>query len=162
MPVVITCSKHTGPRKNHCMGGSGKDNTKLAKNHDDHEWQCLCYGWYFNGIGPASNLKFSSAKWAVHILHIGNDVCIFCISCILFCIFCILHAILSNIMKTCILLTYFAYYFAYFFLHILHTDLNCIFCIFYIFIDIFCILYHILFDVFCILISIAYFAYCAY
>ena len=60
-------------------------------------------------------LHLSSAKWAVHILHIGNDVCIFCISVILFCIFCILHAILSNIMKTCILLAYFAYYFAYFF-----------------------------------------------
>jgi hypothetical protein len=57
----------------------------------------------------------SSAKWAVHILHIGNDVCIFCISCILFCIFCILHAILSNIMKTCIMLACFAYYFAHFF-----------------------------------------------
>ncbi len=57
----------------------------------------------------------SSAKWAVHILHIGNDVCIFCISVILVCIFCIFHAILSNIMKTCILLAYFAYCFAYFF-----------------------------------------------
>ncbi len=61
----------------------------------------------------------TSAKWAVHILHIGNDVCIFCISCILFCIFCILHAILSNIMKTCILFAYFAFFCIFF----------CIFCI---------------------------------
>jgi hypothetical protein len=79
-------------------------------------------------------VRTTSPKWAVHILHIGNNICIFCISCILFCIFCIL----------------------------LHTDLNCILCIFHILIVIFCILFHILFDIFCIYISMAYFAYYAY
>jgi hypothetical protein len=110
-------------------------------------------------LAPSLNLWYqSSAKWAVHILHIGNNVCIFCISCILFCIFCILHAILSKVFKTCILIAYFTYFLAYYFAysaywfelhivhilhinchilhivshiiwHILHIDFHCIFCI---------------------------------
>ena len=105
-----------------------------------------------------SKLTLTSAKWAVHILHTGNNICIFCISCILFCIFCILHAILSKVFKTCILIAYFTYFLAYYFAysaywfelhivhilhiifhilhivshiiwHILHIDFHCIFCI---------------------------------
>ncbi len=110
----------------------------------------------YRDMSHVTRYRVPSAKWAVHILHIGNNVRIFCISCILFCIFCILHAILSDIMKTCI----FCIFFCIFFLHILHIDFNCILCIFYILVYILCILFHILFDIFCILISIAYFAYC--
>ena len=68
-------------------------------------------GWPQSGGSHNSDAEIcrSSAKWGVHIVHIENQLSIFCILGILFDIFCILRSIQDSQLQTCILPAYYAY-----------------------------------------------------